>query len=317
MQISKHTCLYCYEPLLSKEEIIQEFHSSCSKRFFNKSTPPLLNYTKENISELAEKSVLKQKTIPGVQPKLSVGTERSTNRLTIIGFLGEYILKPQTTYYKELPEIEDLTMHLAMLSNIRTAKHSLIRLKSGELAYLTKRMDRINGQKIHMEDMCQLNNRLTEHKYKGSHEQIAKIIQQYSENPGLDLINFYELVVFCFLTGNNDMHLKKFSLIKNDEKNYELAPAYDLVAAQLLVEKDTEELALTLNGKKKNIHKKDLIFAMKNANINDKAIENLFQNFNYLLPVWHAMINRSFLSMEMKENYHTMIDSKFISIKID
>lgn len=314
--------MYCYEPLTTLPEIKQEFHIACSRKFFDKPIPPILDYSGEDIPTLAGESVSNQKTIPGVQPKLSVSKEKASkrseaDRLTIIGFLGEYILKPQTTYYKELPEIEDLTMHLAVLSKIRTAQHSLIRLKSGELAYLTKRMDRINGKKIHMEDMCQLRNRLTEHKYKGSHEQIAQIIQQYSENPGLDLINFYELVVFCFLTGNNDMHLKNFSLIKNDAKNYELAPAYDLVAAQLLVEKDTEELALTLNGKKRNIHKNDLISAMKNANINDKAIENLFQNFKYLLPVWHTMIDRSFLSMEMKENYHTMINSKFIRIKID
>lgn len=314
--------MYCYEQLNTPQEINQEFHIACSRIIFDKPIPPILDFSEKDISELANESVSNQKTIPGVQPKLSIGRKKTSkrfeaDRLTIIGFLGEYILKPQTSFYKELPEIEDLTMHLAKLSHIKTAKHSLIRLKSGELAYLTKRMDRLNGQKIHMEDMCQLGNRLTEHKYKGSHEQIAKIIQQYSENPGLDLINFYELVIFCFLTGNNDMHLKNFSLIKNDAKNYVLAPAYDLVATQLVIEKDTEELALTLNGKKKNIHKKDLICAMKNANINDKAIKNVFNNFKYLLPVWHTMIDKSFLSMEMKENYHSMIKSKFIKMDID
>lgn len=315
MQNNKHICLYCYEQLHTPLEIKQEFHTACSRKFFNKPIPPILNYSSEDISKLAKESVSNKKTIPGVQPKLSVNISK-TNRLTIIGHLEGYILKLQTSKYKELPEIEDLTMHLAQLSKISTAKHSLMRLKSGELVYLTKRMDRAKEQNIHMEDMCQLGNKLTEHKYQGSHEQIAKIIMRHSKNPGLDIINFYELVIFSFLTGNNDMHLKNFSLIKNSPKNYQLSPAYDLIATQLVVENDSEELALTLDGKKKNIHKNHIISAMKKSEINDKSIDNIFNKFINLLPSWHNMINKSFLSKEMKENYHIMINSKFSQINL-
>ena len=315
MQKNNNKCLCCYEPLQLKEEIERGFHKTCSKKIFGKPTPPLLDYSNDKIKDIAIESVIRQKTIPGVQPKLSAGIEKN-NRLTVIGVLGNYILKLQTEMYAELPEIEDLTMHLAQLSKINTAKHTLIRLKSGELVYLTKRMDRLNNAKIHMEDMCQLKNKLTEHKYHGSHEQIARIISKYSENHGLDIINFYELVLFCFLTGNNDMHLKNFSLIKNNAKNYQLSPAYDLVATQLVVNNDTEELALTLDGKKKNIHKKHFVTSMKNSKLNDKTIDNIFNKFFRLLPSWHKMIDKSFLSQNMKENYHQLIDIKFKQIEL-
>ncbi len=162
-----------------------------------------------------------------------------------------------------------------------------------------------------MEDMCQLTGRLTEHKYKGSHEQIAKTINLYSSNPGLDRVNFYELVLFCYLTGNNDMHLKNFSLLKDEEKDYNLCPAYDLVATELLVEGDDEELALNLNGKKKKIKKKDFEKAMELSGINQKASQNIFDKFATVKGVWFEIIDRSFLSEKMKNNYKEMIDLKY------
>jgi serine/threonine-protein kinase HipA len=148
-----------------------------------------------------------------------------------------------------LPEIEDLTMHLTTLAGIKTVPHSLIRLKSGNLAYITKRIDRNKKKKIHMEDMCQLTERLTEDKCHGSYEQIAKAVLKYSVNPGLDVINFYEQVVFSYLTGNADMHLKNFSLIDRPEMGYTLSEAYDMVTTALVNPADKEDLALTLNAK--------------------------------------------------------------------
>ncbi len=315
----EHTCLYCYKKLLTEEEIQQEFHKSCSRKFFGQAIPPELDYTQDEMLQLAVHIIQSQKTIPGVQPKLSLGREKGTGnkkfgKLTIVGLWGEYILKPQTENFEKLPENEDLTMHLADLSGIKTALHSLIRLKSGELAYISKRMDRHNAQKLHMEDMCQLTQRLTEHKYKGSHEQISKIIRSFSDNPGLDVVNFYELTLFCFLCGNNDMHLKNFSLIKSIDQTYELSLAYDLVAAELVVEGDDEELALTLNGKKKNIRKKDLITAMKTSGMNERSIENIFNKFIKLLPIWHTFIDESFLDNDLKQKYHSMINVKFKQI---
>ncbi|MGL1885366.1 MAG: HipA domain-containing protein [Reichenbachiella sp.] len=252
-------------------------------------------------------------TITGVQPKLSLHIEKAENepeKLTIIGLWGEFILKPQSPMWDELPQIEDLTMHLAGLSNIRTADHSLVRLGSGELAYITKRMDRKEGVKLHMEDMCQLLGRLTEDKYKSSHEQIAKEIKRSSVNPGLDIVRFYELTLFSFLTGNADMHLKNFSLIKNDFDQYELAPAYDLVSSALVVEGDEEELALTLCGKKKRLRKPDFFKAMITSGISRKAAENILNKYDGLQNDWSKFISQSFLSKEMKQEYKELITVK-------
>ncbi|MFA0963527.1 HipA domain-containing protein [Roseivirga sp. BDSF3-8] len=164
---------------------------------FNSSEPPLLDYTSDQMLELAEKVVASHSTVTGVQPKLSLGLNKpagkaATSKLTIMGVRGGYILKPQSDYYPKLPELEDLTMHPAQIAGLATMKHTLIRLKSGELAYLTKRIDREGKGKRHMEDMCQLTERLTEAKYKGSYEQIGKAIIKYFSNPGFDIVTFFE-----------------------------------------------------------------------------------------------------------------------------
>lgn len=308
-------CLYCYNEIKREEKTEQEFHQRCSMKFFGRKMPPNLEYTQSDMLALATKVVKSQNTITGVQPKLSLGRKKMTDnskleKFTIVGLWGAYILKPQTELYKELPEIEDLTMHLAESVKIRTVPHSLIRLKSGELAYITKRVDRSKKGKSHMEDMCQLTERQTEHKYKGSHEQIAKAIDSFSASPGLDKVNFFELVVFCYLTGNNDMHLKNFSLLKDESKEYNLCPAYDLVASELVVEGDDEELALNLNGKKKKLKKSDFEQAMETSGINQKAAQNILNKFKNVSAVWFEIIDKSFLSTEMKERYKEMVEIK-------
>lgn len=227
-----------------------------------------------------------------------------------MGVWGGFILKPPSEHYPNLPELEDLTMQLAKLAGLATVPHTLIPLASGELSYLTRRIDRKDKQKFHTEDMCQLTERMTEAKYRGSYEQIAKVITKYSERPLLDLTRFYEVVLYCFLTGNNDMHLKNFSMIKADDDKYQLSPAYDLVAAELVVEDDDEEMALTLNGKKKRLKRKDFIAAMRNAKLTDKSIENIFQRFSRAQNQWVRMIDASFLPKEMKAAYQEMILKK-------
>ncbi len=248
-------CLYCYQPL---EQGQTDFHPQCSKKLFGTTTPPELPYTKDDIESLALQVVRSQVTVTGVQPKLSVDLEKEANgkkRFTIVGLWGKYILKPQTELYVNLPENEDLTMHLATMVNIKTVPHSLIRFKDGSLAYITKRIDRDKKKgKIPMEDMCQLTEKLTEQKYKGSHEQIAKIIMLHSAYPVLDLLTYFEVLLFCYLTGNADMHLKNFSLYK-PANEYILAPAYDLLSTKLVLPDDKDELALTLNERKRKLKK--------------------------------------------------------------
>jgi serine/threonine-protein kinase HipA len=318
-------CLYCYRELLEEDIKLvagkQGYHARCSKKFFGTETPPTLPYSQDDMLALAEKVVKSHKTVTGVQPKLSLGIQKthdgaSPDRFTIVGLWGEYILKPQTKLYPNLPELEDVTMHLAATARIKTVDHALIYLQSGHLAYITRRVDRKRGNKIHMEDMCQLTERLTEQKYKGSYEQIAKAILKYSANPGLDVINFYELLIFSFLTGNNDMHLKNFSLLKDKNRNYNLCPAYDLLASELVVEGDDEELALNLNGKKKKLKRHDFEHAMRLAGIDNKSISNMFSKFAKSVPKWHPWIDLSFLPNDMKDAYHELIERKVKQIDL-
>lgn len=312
-------CLYCYDEL---GNVTSEFHPACSRKIFGIPAPPELPYSEDQMLQLAEKVIRSQSTVTGVQAKLSLEIEKLSKkdkpqRFTIVGLWGGYILKPPTTQYRFLPELEDLTMHLAEISGIEVVPHSLIRLSSGKLSYITKRIDRKNGLKIHMEDMCQLTERLTEHKYHGSYEQIGKAIARYSVNPGLDITNFFEQVLFSFLTGNADMHLKNFSLIDNPEMGYILSPAYDMVASCLVVEGDDEELALTLNGKKKKIRKNDFTDVLNRFNLGKKVIENIFYKFRSSLDNWHSYIDISFIPDEMKSSYHDLIRERAARIYSD
>lgn len=302
-------CLFCYQPL---NEEGSEFHSSCSVKIFGTVLPPELPYNEDQMLNLAEEVIKSQISVTGAQPKVSLHLEKlakkdEPQRFTIVGLWGGYILKPPSRQYRFLPELEDLTMHLAEIAGMDVVPHSLIRLSSGQLSYITRRIDRISAQKVHMEDMCQLTERLTEQKYNGSHEQIGKAIVKYSAIPGLDLVNFFEQVLFSFLTGNADMHLKNFSLINNPDLGYVLSPAYDMVASSLVVEGDDEELALTLNGKKKNIRKKDFIEPMNRFNIDPKAIENIFNKMLISVDKWHDYIDISFLPVELRNSYHDLI----------
>ena len=303
-------CLYCYQPL-EQHEI--DFHSRCSKKIFGTATPPLLPYSKADIESLALEVVRSQVTITGVQPKLSVDLKKEKGgekRFTIVGLWGGYILKPQTEQYTNLPENEDLTMHLARLAKINTVPHSLIRFKDGSLAYITKRIDRDKkGNKIPMEDMCQLTAKLTEQKDKGAHEQIAKKIVEFSAYPVLDLINYVEVLLFCYLTGNADMHLKNFSLYKKI-KETTLTPAYDLLSTKLVIPEDTEELALTLNGKKRKLKRSDFDNLLKTMKVEDKVIENTYNKFRKVLPLWYDFIEISFLPNQMKIDYKALIEHR-------
>ena len=305
-------CLYCYK-LLNTDE--KDFHPACSKKIFGKPEPPEIEFDESQMVDMANKIIRAHNAVTGVQPKLSLEIAKKTNssgqdRFTIVGLWGGYILKPPSMQYQQLPEVEDLTMHLATIAGIETVPHSLIRLSLGNLAYITKRIDREKKKKIHMEDMCQVTERLTEDKYRGSHEQIAKAILKYSALPGLDVVNFYEQVLFSFLTGNADMHLKNFSLINKKDVGYVLSPAYDMVATSLVNPADDEELALTLNAKKNKIKMNDFKVAFTAAKLDEKVQDNIFKKFENVIPNWIDFINISFLKDDFKTKYKEIIYKK-------
>ena len=310
-------CLFCYKDL--KEGQI-DYHPACARKFFGTKEAPKLPYIRAQLGDLARKVVRAQTTLTGVQAKLSLdinrGGRNEPDRFTIVGLWGRFILKPQTNSYRALPELEDLTMHLAEAAKISVVPHSLIRFSDGELCYITRRIDRLDdGNKVPMEDMCQLTERLTEYKYKGSYEQIAKAIRRYSSAPQLDVVNFWEVVVFSWLTGNADMHLKNFSLYNPMHGGYTLTPAYDMLATTLGMPEDPEELALTLNGKKRKLRKADFIKSITASGVDEKVIDNMARRFGRVLPKWFEIIDRSFLPEDLCRAYKNLILRRMIMLK--
>lgn len=309
-------CLYCYKEL---KEGQTDYHPSCAKKLYGVKTAPVLPYNRSQIGELAKRVVRAQTTLTGVQAKLSLdvnhGQKNEPDRFTIVGLWGRFILKPQTDAYRSLPELEDLTMHMAEAAKIAVVPHGLIRFDDGELCYITRRIDRQpDGSKTAMEDMCQLSERLTEYKYKGSYEQIAKLIKKYSAVPQLDLVNFWEVVVFSWITGNSDMHLKNFSLYKTP-LGFCLTPAYDLLSTLIVMPQDTEEVALTLNGKKRKIKRSDFEKAMTASGLSEKVIQNMANKFGKAISKWIDLIDNSFLPNDMKRDYKRLIIKRVIMMR--
>lgn len=284
--------------------------------FFGTKEPPLLSYTLSQMAELAREVVERSIAVPGVQPKLSLSlvndalTGINPTRLTVVGALGgNYILKPPSPLFSEMPENEHVTMRIAQAYGIRTVNSSLIRLQSGELSYITKRIDRKdNGEKIHMLDMFQILEAFD--KYKGSAEKIGNAIGKFSVNTLLDKLYYFELSVFCFLTGNNDMHLKNFSLIERGG-GWTLSPAYDLLNVAIANPDDDEELALTLDGRKKKLTRENFENFGRALELNQKQIENAFKRIVKHKLDAVELINNSFLSAEFKEKYLKFIEERY------
>lgn len=303
-------CLYCYRPLEKGET---DFHPKCAKKFFGTEKVPVLDYTCEDLEKLAMQVINDQTSLTGVQPKLSLHLNEyeGSQKLTIVGLWGGFICKPQTVQFKQMPETEDLTMHLAELARIDVVPHTLMRMADNSLCYLTKRIDRLStGEKVAMEDMCQLTERQTEHKYKNSYERIAKAIVQYSSMPKMDVTNFFEVILFSWITGNNDMHLKNFSLYEPVDGIIRLTPAYDMLNVVILNPKDDEELALALNGKKKKLKQSDFILSGVMMGVEQKTIERLIRKYVKLLPEMEEVIDKSFLNDEFKDKYYRVIHER-------
>jgi serine/threonine-protein kinase HipA len=306
-------CLYCYNELAELEQL--DFHPKCSLAFFGTKQPPSLNYSLSEMNELAKEVVSNRIVIPGVQPKLSLTQIKDTlnksvhSRLTVVGALGgNYILKPPSSIYPEMPENEHLTMKIAEAFGIQTVPSSLIRLHSGELAYITKRIDRTaDGEKIHMLDMFQITEAVD--KYKSTMARVGKALRVYSADTLMDQLKFFELTVFCFLTGNNDMHLKNFSMIYKEGK-WSLSPAYDLLNVSIANPSDHEELALLMEGKKRKFTRQHFERFGLGLGLNNKQIVKAFDRFLKNKLKAKSLIDASFLSERMQVAYWNIILQK-------
>lgn len=306
-------CLCCGKMLRTENEY--GWHSSCIKSFFGTTKFPDIDVSKEVLNQIAIDNTNKGFTVPGVQKKLSLHlSQEDSPRLTLVNYPTGYILKPQTDEYASLPEMEYLIMQMAQVCGIKTVPFALLRLPSQDnaYAYITKRIDRTNGKMLAMEDFCQLDGRLTEDKYRGSYERCGKIISEHSESKGLDNTELFIRIVFSFAVGNSDMHLKNFSLIETAEgsNKYVLSAAYDMLSTNVVIPADKEQLALTINGKKQNIHRKDFIIFAETIGIANKAAEKLIEKVVKLKDKYIAMCRESYMPDDMKEALENLIENR-------
>ena len=311
-------CLYCYKPLTTVNGT--NFHPACSREFFGTATPPALLYSIDEMADLAKRVVERHVAVPGVQPKLSMTlvkealADGNSGRLTVVGALGgNYIFKPPSDIFIEMPQNEHVTMRIAQAFGLPVVKSSLIRLQSGELSYITKRIDRAeDGTKIHMLDMFQILEAFD--KYKSSMEKVGRALGEYSFNTLLDKLYFFEITLFSFLTGNNDMHLKNFSMINIRENLWGLAPAYDLLNVAIANPDDDEELALTLEGKKKKLKREHFERLGAGLGLTTRQIEGVFRRFRKNKAVALQWIHNSFLSEKGKEAYIAILEERYSRI---
>lgn len=299
-------CLLCYKPLNNKEI---DYHQKCISNVFGLKQMPLIDIDEKKLTKYAKEIVEANTSITGVQPKLSLWLEESKKniRFTVVDDKSNYIIKPQSETYVSLPENEDLCMHLAAAFGIVTANHGLVRLPSGQLAYITKRFERNGENKLACEDLCQLTETLTEHKYRGSYEKTGKTIHQFSSQPGFDMLRYFELVLFSFITSNADMHLKNFSMLEHEDGTFVLSPAYDLVSTALVIKNESEQMSLTINGKRNKITKKDFNVLGTNLSLNEKQILNCYETFQNKQENAIWWIENSFLPQEQKSLFKDIV----------
>ena len=276
-------CLCCGKPIRSQTSAPDRWHKACIKRFFGLEKLPEISISNETLEWIANETTNKGYTVPGVQKKMSLHLSVEEKAcLTLVGYPSGYILKPQTKEYRALPEAEQMIMCMADAVGISTVPHALIH-SGNEYAYITRRVDRVSVpdqpvRLLAMEDFCQLTYRLTNDKYQSSYERCAKVIDRWSSRKGLDMAEFFVRVVFSFLVGNSDMHLKNFSLIETapGSQTYVLSPAYDMLPVNI-VSNDTEETALALNGKKTKLRKKDFLALAASCGLSPAASEKMIR----------------------------------------
>lgn len=308
-------CLCCGKPLRTKEET--GWHKACIKHFFMTETLPEIEIDEQALTQLATETIQKGYTVPGVQKKLSLHLFSQTKkpRLTLINYPSGYILKPQVEEFDSLPEAEQLVMTMADSIGISTVPHALMKGRK-EFAYITKRVDRIfeknDVKMLAMEDFCQLDLRLTQDKYRGSYERCAKIIRKYSSRKGLDMTELYLRLLFSFVVGNSDMHLKNFSLIETEEGSgkYVLSPAYDLLPVNVIMPEDKEQFALAMNGKKMNLRRKDFMVFADECGISRTSAEKMIGLLVKKKETFISMCRASFLPEYMQERLCVLINER-------
>lgn len=254
----------------------------------------------------------KKLSIQGVQPKLSAAISIVDQEFKIVDQFGTYIIKPQNDLFPQLPENEDVTMRMAKVFGLEVPFHGMIYGKDGSLSYFIKRFDRYGkGRKYATEDFAQLTGNTRDTKYRFTMEKLIPVLDEYCSFPAIEKVDFFKRVLFCYLTGNEDMHLKNFSLITKNGKTT-LAPIYDFLNSTIAIKNPEEEIALTLKGKKSNLKATDFIeyYAKDRLQLNDKTVAIILEQIQQVIPKWKELLEISFLSEDMKEKYLNLLESR-------
>ena len=321
-------CLCCNKDLNNptEYEASVSWHSRCIKNFFGTKELPELDVTEKELEKLANSTVSKGLTVPGVQKKLSLHLDREdkVDKLTIVDYPTGYILKPPSNEYRALPESEFLVMKMADAVGINVTPCALIK-HEGEYSYITKRVDRLGIGSVKkgavsllaMEDFCQLSYRNTADKYKSSYENCAKVIGKFSKNVGLDQSELFYRLLFCFVIGNSDMHLKNFSLIEDapGSREFGLSPAYDLLPVNVIMPADKEQMALALNGKKRNIRRNDFLKMAATIKLHDKTASKLMDRIIGYEDVFKKMASESYMPDDYKASLENLISERVMALK--
>jgi serine/threonine-protein kinase HipA len=300
-------CPISYEPLVGGAD-----YSPQGLRLLDRTLTSLarLEFTAEQQRQEALNRAGKM-SVQGLQLKLSAVLRIKQGRFEIVDRGGRFILKPPSLDYPELPENEDVTMRMAAAVGIEVPVHGLLRANDGSLTYFIKRFDRQGRNRLPQEDFAQLTGASRETKYDSSMEKVAAAIDRFCTFPAIEKVKLFERTLFSFLAGNEDMHLKNFSLITLEGK-VELAPAYDFLNTTIVLKNPKEELALPLNGKKSRLTRKDIVdyFAREHLRINDRLRAEVLARFNQVLPVWRELLGQSFLSPEMNRKFLSTIEER-------
>ncbi len=257
-----------------------------------------------------------KRSIQGVQPKLSAVLRVKDQRFEAVDREGRFILKPNPPPFEEVPANEALTMTMAAAAGMEVPPHGLLPASDGSWIYVIKRFDREGrGKRLHVEDFAQLSGATRETKYDSSLEKVARLVERYCSFPALELPKLAHRLLFCFLTGNEDMHLKNFSLlVRNGVAS--LAPAYDLLNTTLVLENAQEESALPLAGKKRGLTRKNWIddYCSVRLGLKPKQLDPILESLAHAAETWTSLIGRSFLSPGRQESYRTLLEERLLRL---
>ena len=298
---------------LSVEEE-SNYHPACLRRLCDVTWLPSIPFgLNDFLSQVSDVVARNPMSISGVQKKASVLLNHKTRQLEIVSIGGTHILKPEADQYPQIPQVENLCMNMAERAGIEVPAHGLSPMKDGSLCYVVRRFDRLpDGTKTGQEDMKQILGATD--KYKGSLESIGKKLLQHAANPGLEVINFYERVVFCFLIGNGDMHLKNWSITEPKDRKNHLTPAYDLLSSNLYVPGESES-ALTIQGKNSRLHRADFEALAHYLTIDPKAARTSLTRLLGLKDLFQQMIQESDLQAERKVSLANILSERFARLE--